>query len=127
MKNFCLSKDYDKNVFPRDNSTAEPIDIKLEFNDLEVLHVNDKDFTVTLKMYLGAHWNEPRIISLGSEKNKQTPLDLKFLEHEDDLGKILMWGLKKVQSFLKFHRIFPNCEKILKLKSFGVSVSDLVC
>ena len=52
MKNFCLSKDYDKNEFPRDNSTAEPIDIKLEFNDLEVLHVNDKDFTVTAPCHL---------------------------------------------------------------------------
>ena len=81
MKNFCLPKDYDKNEFPRDNSTAEPIDIKLEFNDLEVLHVNDKDFTVTLKMYLGVHWNEPRIVSLNSQKHSVTPLDLNFLEH----------------------------------------------
>ena len=99
MKNFCLSKDYDKNVFPRDNSTAKPIDIKLEFNDLEVLHVNDKDFTVTLKMYLGVHWDEPRMISLDAEKNEKTPVDLKFLEHvwSPDL-EILHWkemkGLK---------------------------------
>jgi len=55
--------------------------IKLEFNDLEVLHVNDKDFTVTLKMYLGVHWNEPRIVSLNSQKHSVTPLDLNFLEH----------------------------------------------
>ena len=97
-----MAKDYDRNEFPRDNSSNEPIEIKLEFDDLEVLHVNDKDFTVTLKMYLGAHWNEPRIISLGSEKNKQTPLDLKFLEHvwSPDL-EILHWkeikGLKGIK------------------------------
>ena len=59
----------------------EPIKIKLEFNDLEVLHVNDKDFTVTLKTYLGVHWNEPRIISIGSQKDVETPLDLSFLDH----------------------------------------------
>ena len=59
----------------------EPIKIKLEFNDLEVLHVNDKEFTVTLKTYLGVHWNEPRIISIASQKDVETPLDLSFLDH----------------------------------------------
>ena len=34
MKNFCLPKDYDKNVFPRDNLSIEPIEIKLEFDDV---------------------------------------------------------------------------------------------
>ena len=81
VKNFCLAKNYDKNEFPRDNSSTEPIEIKLEFDDLEVLHVNDKDFTVTLKMYLGVHWNESRIVSLDSKKHPKTPLDLNFLEH----------------------------------------------
>ena len=81
MRRYCLPKNYDKNEFPTDESTIQPIEIKLEFNDLEVLHVNDKDFAVTLKMYLGVHWNEPRVISLDSEKDVETPLDLSFLEH----------------------------------------------
>ena len=81
MRKFCLPKDYDKNEFPRNISNIEPIKIKLEFNDLEVLHVNDKDFTVTMNTYLGVHWNEPRIISIGSQKDVETPLDLSFLDH----------------------------------------------
>jgi len=81
VRKFCLPKDYDKNEFPRNISNIEPIKIKLEFNDLEVLHVNDKDFTVTLKTYLGVHWNEPRIISIASQKDVETPLDLSFLDH----------------------------------------------
>ena len=59
----------------------EQIIIKLEFNDLEVLQVNDKDFTITIKTYLGVHWNEPRIISLGPQKDVETPLDLSFMDH----------------------------------------------
>ena len=59
----------------------EQIIIKLEFNDLEVLQVNDKDFTITIKTYLGVHWNEPRIISIGSHKDVETPLDLSFMDH----------------------------------------------
>ena len=81
MRRYCLSKDYDKAQFPRDEETKEQVEIKLEFNDLEVLHVNDRDFTVTLKMYLGVHWNEPRVISIGSQKDVETPLDLSFLDH----------------------------------------------
>ena len=81
MKKFCLPKEYDKNEFPRDISNTEPIKIRLEFNDLEVLHVNDKDFTVTLKMYLGVHWNEPRIIAIDSQKDAEIPVDLSFLDH----------------------------------------------
>lgn len=73
-----MPKDYDKNEFPRDISDTEPIKIRLEFNDLEVLHVNDKDFTVTLKMYLGVHWNEPRIIAIDSQKDAEIPVDLSF-------------------------------------------------
>ena len=81
MRRYCLSKDYDKAQFPRDEETKEQVEIKLEFNDLEVLHVNDRDFTVTLKMYLGVHWNEPRVISIGSQKDVETPLDLSFLDY----------------------------------------------
>lgn len=81
VRKYCLSKDYDKVEFPRDEATKEQVEIKLEFNDLEVLHVNDRDFTVTLKMYLGVHWNEPRVISLDSQKDVETPLDLSFLDH----------------------------------------------
>ena len=76
-----MPKIYDKNEFPRTRLTREQVEIKLEFNDLEVLHVNDKDFTVTLKMYLGVHWNEPRIISLDSKNDVEVPLDLSFLDH----------------------------------------------
>ena len=76
-----MPKNYDKNEFPRARLTREQVEIKLEFNDLEVLHVNDKDFTVTLKMYLGVHWNEPRIISLDSQQDVEIPLDLSFLDH----------------------------------------------
>ena len=59
----------------------EQIIIKLEFNDLEVLQVNDKDFTITIKTYLGVHWNEPRMIAIDSQKDVETPLDLSFLDH----------------------------------------------
>ena len=60
------------------------VEVNLEFNNLEILAVNDIDFTVTLRVNLGIHWNEPRIIAFDSGSDTtdvKTPLDLNFLHH----------------------------------------------
>ena len=75
-----MPKDYEQGQFPRDESNNEPITVKLEFNNVEILVINDIDFTVTFRMNMGAHWNEPRMIAPDSNV-ELTPLDLKFLEH----------------------------------------------
>lgn len=80
VSGYCLPKDYEQGQFPRDESNIEPITVKLEFNNVEILVINDIDFTVTFRMNMGAHWNEPRMIAPDFNVDL-TPLDLKFLEH----------------------------------------------
>ena len=80
VSGYCLPKDYEQGQFPRDESNNEPVTVKLEFNNVDILVINDIDFTVTFRMNMGAHWNEPRIIAPDSNVDL-TPLDLKFLEH----------------------------------------------
>ena len=75
-----MPKDYEQGQFPRDELSNEPVTVKLEFNNVDILVINDIDFTVTFRMNMGAHWNEPRIIAPDSDADL-TPLDLKFLEH----------------------------------------------
>ena len=75
---------YDVRELPKHKLRNAPIDVKLEFNDLEILVVNDIDFTITLRVNLGIHWNEPRIIALDTvtdDTDVKTPLDIKFLDH----------------------------------------------
>ena len=80
VSGYCLPKDYEQGHFPRDKLNNEPVTVKLEFNNVDILVINDIDFTVTFRMNMGAHWNEPRIIATDSNVDL-TPLDLKFLEY----------------------------------------------
>ena len=78
---YCLPNDYDQKEPPRKDASSGPVEVKLEFNNVEVLRVDDIDFTVHLKMHLGIHWKEPRIIVLNGSSETKTPLDLKLLDH----------------------------------------------
>ena len=80
VSKYCLPNDYDPGEVPRDKLTNEALTVKLEFNNLDILVVNDIDFTVTFRVNMGAHWNEPRIIAPNSTTDI-TPLDLKLLDH----------------------------------------------
>ena len=61
---------------------SSSLEVTLEFSDVDILEVSDLKHTLTMLMYMGVHWNEPRLISpneLG--KQNKVPLDLQFLEH----------------------------------------------
>ena len=50
---------------------------------LQIVDINDVDFTVTFSMYLFVKWIEPRLKSNGTTSgpdNQETPIDLKFLD-----------------------------------------------
>ena len=84
VEKYCLPAHYDERELPKSKLISGTVDVKLEFNDLEILVVNDIDFTVTLRVNLGIHWNEPRIIALENVTNGtdvRTPLDIKFMDH----------------------------------------------
>jgi len=89
VEEFCLPGDYSSSTMPKqevdtsssgDNITS--LEVTLEFSDVDILEVSDLKHTLTMLMYMGVHWNEPRLISpkdLG--KQNKVPLDLQFLEH----------------------------------------------
>ena len=43
--------------------------------------MNDIDFTVTLRINLGIHWREPRLLGPNSGSERKIPLDLKLLDY----------------------------------------------
>ena len=49
---------------------------------LQIVDINDVDFTVTFSMYLFVKWMEPRLLRNGTTPgfNQETPVDLKFLD-----------------------------------------------
>ena len=50
---------------------------------LQIVDINDVDFTVTFSMYLFVKWMEPRLQRNGTtsgSENQETPVDLKFLD-----------------------------------------------
>ena len=63
-------------------NNSSSLEVTLEFSDVDILEVSDLKHTLTMLMYMGVHWNEPRLISPNNlGKQNKVPLDLQFLEH----------------------------------------------
>ena len=97
-----MPSNYSESVFPKDDVTSGPMEVKLLFFDFEVLAVNDADFTVTLRGYIDVSWNDPRIIIPSSGSELKTPLDLSSLKYlwKPDL-EILHLKQIRVYNFFK--------------------------
>ena len=79
---YFLPKNYSRILSPKEGNMDDPIVVDIEINDLDIIAVNDFDFTITSKMHIGVHWNDPRILHIGSSKKHRKPyLDLKLLEY----------------------------------------------
>ena len=49
---------------------------------MDILEVNDKEFSVTLTMYFNVQWDEPRIETNNTfSKGEMVPIDMMFLNH----------------------------------------------
>ena len=82
---YFLERGYNRIIPPNEGPQHDPdnpIEITLEIGDLDILEVNDLKFSVTMQMYLGIHWADPRIVVSGvTNTTRKTPLDLKVLEY----------------------------------------------
>ena len=58
MSGFCLPHGYKKLETPIAEGTNH---VNIETDIMDVMSVNDKEFSVTLTMYFAVKWNEPRI------------------------------------------------------------------
>lgn len=96
---FYLPKNYTRIHAPNHEYSGAPLEVTLEIHDLDITDVNDIDYTMTLKMFLGVRWEDERIIHRGSsDKDTQIPLDLiltKMLWSPD----IDIYNLKEVEDF----------------------------
>ena len=67
---------------PKLESSDGPVEITLSFLNINVVKVDDREFSITLRMYLRIHWTEPRlIVSNVIEKKSKTPLDTSLLDY----------------------------------------------
>ena len=75
---YCLPADYDRFSMPRlatNNSTAESaVNISLDF-DVRVYEVDDIKFTISLTMYFGVRWNDPRILKKNVSESSKSKID----------------------------------------------------
>ena len=83
----------------KEEKNSLPIKITVEFSDVEVLEVDDIKHTVTTKMHLGVHWNEPRLESLENDSlAKQISIDIRMIDHLW-IPDIEIWNLKDIRHF----------------------------
>ena len=83
LNGYCLPKDYGKHDLPTKSATNDSIKINIGFTYLEILEINEKDFSITFRTVIYGQWEDPRIIppqdALDDITNRV--LDTSILEH----------------------------------------------
>ena len=75
---FCLPLDYQKLESPTPDG-AMHVDINVDI--LDILSVNDKEFSITMSMYFSVMWEDGRINSSQTiQPDKWSPVSLEFLQ-----------------------------------------------
>ena len=100
MNGHCLPKDYGKHDLPRKFGDREAIEINIGFSYLEILEINEKDFSITFRMVLYGQWKEPRIVPLELDLNEESnqvlnPSILDYLW----IMNLFIYNLKEVRKF----------------------------
>ena len=88
---WCLPKSYQKLESPRPDSAVN-VDINVEI--LDILSVNDKDFSITMSMYFSVMWQESRIVTNNTiEPGFWYPVSLEFL-NDMWIPNVFIYSLK---------------------------------
>jgi len=75
---WCLPKDYQKLESP---APDEPVHVDINVEILDILSVNDKEFSITMSMYFSVMWQESRIETNNTiEPGFWYPVSLEFLQ-----------------------------------------------
>ena len=128
MLGWCLPKDYQKLESPQPDS---PVHVKINVDILDILSVNDKEFSITMSMYFrynsdfvlivsklyynfdcSVQWQESRIVTKKDiEPGFWYPMSLEFL----DLiwtPNIFIYNLKSFNSAKVLNRLAGICPNI---------------
>ena len=96
---FYLPRNYTKIHSPNHEQSGSPLEVTFEIHDLDIIEVNDIDYTMTVKMFLGVRWEDSRIIHRGnSDGDTQIPLDL-ILTKKLWTPDLDIYYLKEVEDF----------------------------
>ena len=119
----CLPKDYEKHDLPRKSGDKEAIEINIGFTYLEILEINEKDFSITFRTVLQGKWKEPRILPLELDVNEESnqvlnPSILDYLW----IMNLFIYNLKEVR---KFKTLTPGDSSLGKMMIKTVTIVDL--
>ena len=98
-ENIYLPNNYSYMVAPKNESSSDPIQVTLRINHLDILEIDDIKYTIKLQMYLGIEWEEPRILRIDNEEEKQdVSLDMKQLD-KLWIPDLDIYNLSKIENF----------------------------
>ena len=103
---FCLPLDYQKLEPPK---PLESTNVKINVEILDILAVNDKEFSITLSMYFSVQWEESwlEVYNRTVMEGEWVPSSLEFL---DDLWvpNIFIYDLRSFESVAVLKRLAGN-------------------
>ena len=99
---WCLPMDYQKLESPRPDS---PVHVDINVEILDILSVNDKEFSITMSMYFSVMWQESRIVTQNQiEPGFWYPVSLEFLDYLWT-PNIFIYNLKSFNSAKVLNRL----------------------
>ena len=99
---WCLPKDYQKLESPIPDGAVH-VDIDVEI--LDILSINDKEFSITMSMYFSVMWQESRIWTNNSiEPGFWYPVSLEFLQ-DLWIPNVFIYNLKSFQNIAVLKRL----------------------
>jgi len=99
---WCLPLDYQKLESP---TPDEPVHVDINVEILDILNVNDKEFSITMSMYFSVQWQESRIQTNRTvEPDSWYPVSLEFLT-DLWIPNVFIYNLKSFQSIAVLKRL----------------------
>ena len=108
--NICIPENYNHLVLPPTNeSTNEVLYVRIDFDIIDFLKIDDKDFSVTFSTYLGVYWEDPRLTnhSGGNKDDGFLTLDTSILSCMW-VPDIYMYNLKSIEVLSVMTRRFEG-------------------
>ena len=112
VKGFCLPLDYQKLESPTPDS---PVHVDINVEILDILSVNDKEFSISMSMYFSVMWSEHRIWTNNSlEPDFWYPVSLEFL-NDLWIPNVFIYNLKSFSSLQVLKRLAGKTSRVYYL------------
>ena len=95
---YCLPDNYDRLDKPYND---RPVEVKVDLDVTQILDINDVEFTLSLSMYFGVRWEEPRLISNASSNETYVAADISFFD-QLWVPDVYIYNLKNIKKYKIF-------------------------